>query len=265
MWRGSERPTRAHPGPGRRPTEVYFVVRSPKPGQTARILVPLSTNTYNAYNNWGGYSLYSYNGRDKVQGRRVSFDRPGGSQFGQWEQVFAAWADRNGYQVDYAANSDLELRPEILDGYKLVVSVGHDEYWSAPMRDALEAYIARGGNVAFLSGNSVCWQVRTEDNGRALACWKQDFGDDPAYSTGDRRRLTTLWSHHLIGRPENNLTGVGFLWGGYHKSHGQFMDGSGPTPPTGPTTGPSRGPASPSTRPSARNTRSSATSATAVN
>ena len=28
-------------------------------------------------------------------------------------------------------------------------------------------------------------------------------------------------------RPENTLTGVGFLWGGYHRSHGQLMNGSG--------------------------------------
>jgi hypothetical protein len=28
----------------------------------------------------------------------------------------------------------------------------------------------------------------------------------------------------LVQRPENRLTGVGFLWGGYRKSHGQFME-----------------------------------------
>ena len=69
------------------------------------------------------------------------------------------WAERAGYQVDVAVNADLEQRPEIVDGYPLVVSVGHDEYWSWGMRDTAEAYIAGGGNVAFLSGNSVCWQV----------------------------------------------------------------------------------------------------------
>jgi hypothetical protein len=206
---------------------AYFIVRPAHPGKDSKILLQLATNTYNAYNNWGGYSLYAYNGRDKVQGRRVSFDRPGGSQFDRWEQPFLAWAERNGYTIDVAANSDLELHPELLQGYQLVLSVGHDEYWSTPMRDNLEAFITRGGNVAFLSGNSVCWQVRTEENGRALACWKQSFGDDPIYRSADRRTLSTLWSHHLVGRPENTLTGVGFLWGGYHKSHGQFMNAPG--------------------------------------
>ena len=69
--------------------------------------------------------------------------------------------------------------------------------------------------------------MRSEDNGRALACWKQSFGDDPYYKIGNYKLLSTLWSHYLVGRPENRLTGVGFLWGGYHRSHGQFMDGPG--------------------------------------
>ena len=206
---------------------AFFVVRAKNPGTDAKILLQLAANTYCAYNNWGDYSLYAYNGKDHVQGRRVSFDRPMAGQADNWELPFIQWAEGAGYKLDYAVNSDLEFHSEILPKYKLVLSVGHDEYWSAPMRDNLEAYIGNGGNVAFLSGNSVCWQVRSEDGGRALACWKQDLGDDPVYMTNDRSKLTSLWSHHLIGRPENSLTGVGFLFGGYHRSHGQFMDGPG--------------------------------------
>lgn len=137
------------------------------------------------------------------------------------------WAEKSGYALDYCTNLDLEFHPELLKSYKLVLSVGHDEYWSGLMRDHLEAFIGNGGNVAFFSGNTCCWQVRTEDEGRALACWKQSFGDDPVYKSGDFKTLTSLWGHYLVNRPENALTGVGFLWGGYHRSHGQFMDGSG--------------------------------------
>ncbi len=203
----------------------FFIVRSAEPGKHSSILMQLSTNTYNAYNNWGGFSLYAYNGLAGVQGNRVSFHRPPASQFSNWEGPFAAWAESNGYTLDYAANSDLEFSPSDLSAYKLVLSVGHDEYWSAPMRDNLEAYIGRGGNVAFFSGNTCCWQVRSEDGGSALTSWKQRFVMDPIYPTGDHRLLSTLWSHHLVKRPENQLTGVGFLYGGYHRSHGQFMDG----------------------------------------
>ena len=205
---------------------AYFIVRPLKPGSRARMLLQLSTNTYAAYNNWGGFSLYAYHGRGGVQGHRVSFDRPDDGLFRRWELPFAAWAESAGYELDYCANTDLEFSPELLERYPLVLSVGHDEYWSAPMRDHLEAYIGAGGNAAFFSGNSVCWQVRSEDGGRALTCWKQRFNQDPEYR-GDQAVLSTLWSHRLVGRPENSLTGVGFLHGGYHLSHGQHMDGTG--------------------------------------
>ncbi len=205
-------------------SSAFFVVRAAEPGKATPILLQLCTNTYNAYNNWGGFSVYAYNGIGKNQGSRVSFDRPPASQFARWEQPFVEWAESHGYTLDYGVNSDLEFRPKLLAHYKLVLSVGHDEYWSAPMRDALEGFIAKGGNVAFFSGNSVCWQVRSENEGRALVCFKQHYFVDPVFQTGDWRTLSTAWSHHLVKRPENQLTGVGFLWGGYRQSHGQFMD-----------------------------------------
>jgi hypothetical protein len=214
-----------HRGTRTATSTLFFVVRSANPGQTSRILLQLSTNTYNAYTNWGGHSLYSYHDRDGLQGHRVSFDRPLSSQFNNWELPFVKWAEENGWTLDYAVNSDLEFHPEILKHYKLVLSVGHDEYWSSPMRDNLEKYIADGGNVAIFSGNTCCWQVRSENQGRALTCWKQWYNLDPYYREQDHRLLSTAWSHHLVERPENQLTGVGFLWGGYHRSHGQFMDG----------------------------------------
>jgi len=208
-------------------SNAFFVVR-PGPDSPRRpILLQLATNTYNAYNNWGGSSFYAYHGRANLQGHRISFERPIASQFGNWELPFVAWAERMGIELDYCINSDLEFHPELLEKARLVLSVGHDEYWSAPMRDHLEAYIGQGGNVAFFSGNTCCWQVRSEEDGKALTSWKQGFAQDPIFPTQDHRTLSSLWSHHLVNRPENQLTGVGFLHGGYHLSHGQLMDGSG--------------------------------------
>ena len=57
------------------------------------------------------------------------------------------------------------------------------------MRDNLEAFIAKGGNVAFFSGNSVCWQVRSEADGRAFTCWKQNYHTDPVFQTRDFKTL----------------------------------------------------------------------------
>ena len=208
-------------------SETFFVVRSAEPGKSTKILLQLATNTYNAYNNWGGGSLYGFHGRSNLQGNRVSFQRPQSSQYSNWEFPMVQWAEKSGFILDYATNRDLEQRPELLRNYKLVLSVGHDEYWSAGMRDQLESFIGNGGNVAFFSGNTCCWQVRSEENGSALTCWKQAFNSDPVFKTNDHSKLSTLWSHHLVNRPENQLTGVGFLFGGYHLSHGEFMDGKG--------------------------------------
>ena len=204
---------------------LFFVVRAKQPGSTSKILLQLSTNTYNAYTNWGGHSLYGYHARNHLQGHQVSFHRPLSTQFYNWELPFVRWAESNGFPLEFAVNNDLAERPEMLENYRLVLSVGHDEYWSSPMRDALEQFISDGGNVAFFSGNTCCWQVRHVEGGTALECWKQGYNYDPLFRVGDHKLLSTLWSHHLVGRPENELTGVGFLWGGYHRSHGQFMDG----------------------------------------
>jgi hypothetical protein len=214
--------------------EMFFVIRAARPGRDARILLQLTTNTYNAYNNWGGTSLY---GGPRGQGTRVSFDRPyagflPGDKFTtkysgwrNWEQPFVQWAERAGYAIDFAVNSDLEFHPEILKHYRLVLSVGHDEYWSSGMRDSLEAFIANGGNVAFFSGNTAFWQVRSESKGRALVSWKQNFTKDPVYTSQDHKRLTGMWSNRLVQRPENSLTGVSFAYAGYHRFFEHGGDG----------------------------------------
>jgi hypothetical protein len=137
------------------------------------------------------------------------------------------WAERNNFDIDVAINYDLERWPAGFENYGLILSVGHDEYWSSPMRDNLEAFVAGGGNAAFFSGNSVCWQVRFEDDGRTIVCFKDDYLDDPMYSTGEHGRLSTLWSHPLINRPENETTGVGFRYGGYHRFFGEYSESRG--------------------------------------
>lgn len=211
---------------------IMLVVRAARPATHSKILLQLSTNTYAAYNWWGGKSLYNYNSSDKQAAQVVSLLRPGHGFWGHttvrsWETQFYRWCRRRNIPIELATNYDLHTWPRGFDDYKLILSVGHDEYWSAPMRDHLEAFIARGGNAAFFSGNSVCWQVRFENDGQTMVGYKELYKQDPVYHSRDRRTLSTLWSHPLVNRPENRLTGVGFPMGGYHRSHGAYMDGSG--------------------------------------
>jgi hypothetical protein len=63
-----------------------------------------------------------------------------------------------------------------------------------------------------------------------MVCYKEAYRDDPHFLSGDpqqRKTVTTVWSNPILGRPENMLTGVGFIAGGYHLSHGVYMDGTG--------------------------------------
>ena len=109
----------------------------------------------------------------------MSFSQTITSGAWEWEVPFIQWAERNGYNLEYAVNSDLEFHPELLDHYRLVLSVGHDEYWSAPMRDAVQRFISKGGNLAFFGGNSLARQVRFENRGSEMVCWKHAYREDP--------------------------------------------------------------------------------------
>ncbi len=236
-------------------SHAFFVLRSAAPGRDASAVLVLSTNTYNAYNKWGGACLYTgvpkvsfarplergYITRDAdpdgFDGRVANITPDPDPDHNQlqrylrthkvplwadsagwhnWERRFVRWAEGNGFRFDYAINSDLEFHPEILDRYKLMLSVGHDEYWSWGMRDTVDAFVDRGGNMAMFSGNAVYWQVRYEDDGRTMVCHKYRARDnDPVMGTDRQNTLTSIWSDPLIGRPENLTTGLSFCRGGY--------------------------------------------------
>ena len=233
-----------------------FVLRAPSGHPTSPILLELSTNTWNAYNDWGGPNLYT--GGTAVSFRRPFahglLDRPdalanrnanasdepdlGGDRWAAyarahricswsacagwptWEGAFVAWAERHGYTFDYAVNADLEERPALVQSYPMVLSVGHDEYWSSPMRDTVEAHVARGGNVAFLSGNTSFWQVRLEDGGDTMVSYKDQARRKDPLRHSHPQLLTSMWSDPIIGRPESQMTGVSFSRGGYARIAG---------------------------------------------
>ncbi|WP_348640478.1 N,N-dimethylformamidase beta subunit family domain-containing protein, partial [Mesorhizobium sp. M2E.F.Ca.ET.154.01.1.1] len=94
-----------------------------------------------------------------------------------YDRHFSVWTERNGYRVDMATQHDLHLLPDLLDRYRCAVIVGHDEYWSWEMRDAIDRFVERGGHLVRL-GASFLWQVRLEDNGRRQVCY-EGRDDDP--------------------------------------------------------------------------------------
>ena len=132
-----------------------------------------------------------------------------------WELLFVRWAERNGITLGFATSSDLDAGGELLEGYPAYVSVGHDEYWSKGMRDAVENYVDQGGNAAFFSGNTAFWQARFEDSYKKLVSYKTSIKEDPYFDEPSAPLLSTMWSDPLVGRPENQMTGVSFSRGGY--------------------------------------------------
>jgi hypothetical protein len=139
----------------------------------------------------------------------------------QFDRHFVCWAERAGYALDMLTQTDLQFRPELLDGYRCVVIVGHDEYWSWPMRAALEAFLGRGGRVARFAANFL-WQIRLEDDGRRQICHKFAApAADPVCGTAAARLATTLWQAPGVDWPGaatfgvNGVAGLYAGWGGF--------------------------------------------------
>jgi hypothetical protein len=137
-----------------------------------------------------------------------------------YDGLFFKWAERQGYAVDLATQHELHFSPEILQDYDCAVFVGHDEYWTWEMRDAVDDFVERGGRAARFAGNFL-WQTRLEDEGRAQICYKyRARAEDPVYRSADTSRTTNAWEAPEVGRPGtstfglNAMAGVYAGWGG---------------------------------------------------
>ena len=245
---------------GRDVAHACFVVRRRAGAAPRRALLVLDTNTWHAYNTWGGRSLYT-------GGKKVSFARPFGrgilcrpevdrddrkarpTRWGEETDVngaifqryrtenaypsaigsagwfthgrrFVEWAERARHEFDYAVSSDLDRDAGITDGHDLIVSVGHDEYWSVRQRRAVEDHVRRGGHFASFSGNTMFWQVRLEDGDAAtnMVCHKYSAHvTDPAVAEGRAETTTGMWADPLVAQPEWALLGAGSAFGLYHR------------------------------------------------
>lgn len=198
------------------------IVLRPDPTDPARapILFVSAASTWQAYNQWGGTDLYGNYGGFPIlatqnhRGAQVSFDRPyylddGAGYLRRWELQFIRWMERRGRDVEYIADLDLERNPDLVKGRRLVVMAGHLEYWSRPMRSCVEAAVASGVNVAFLTGNEVYWQTRLEDGpagpATRITCYKSRTAD-PIMAT--QPALTTCrWREPPVSDPEAPLIG----------------------------------------------------------
>lgn len=174
-----------------------------------RLVIVNAVITDQAYNDWGGWSLYDGPGNGRAT--RVSFDRPqkgnGAQQFFGDELAAIQLAEGLGVDLAYVTSVDLDREPDLLQGASGMVSMGHDEYWTVPERTAVEKARDTGTSLAFLGANAVYWRVRLEDgttgDRRVVVGYKN--ASDPNRNAVD---TTVMWRSRPYPKPENALTGM---------------------------------------------------------
>jgi hypothetical protein len=194
---------------------IIFVVRDDQ--ARSDILFQSSVTTFQAYNVWGGRSLYS-----NPRAYKVSFDRPYAHGFGtadfvvwEWEFNMLRFLEKNGYDVTYSTDIDTHENGGALLNHKAFLVIGHDEYWSMDMRWNVERARDHGVNLGFFGSNIAYWQVRFEPSwdgtrDRVMTCYKQPSIDpyfldsDPTYDF----LVTTEFRLSPVNYPEDALIGV---------------------------------------------------------
>ncbi len=132
-----------------------------------------------------------------------------------YEGPFLSWLMREGWRVDVVSQLDVHFHPEMLARYACVLFVGHDEYWTWEMREAVESFVERGGRVARFAGNFL-WQVRLEDEGSTQVCYKERAHDRDPLARGEHgRRVTSAWDDPEVGWPGSQTFGLNALYGLY--------------------------------------------------
>ncbi|USX29115.1 hypothetical protein NHH73_12880 [Oxalobacteraceae bacterium OTU3CINTB1] len=209
------------PAPWMPQAAALFVVRGATRGS---LLVKLPLATWHAYNHSGGGCFYDNPPRSThPPGARLSLRRPGGGiggaifgapdhydtssprqSFAHWDARFIRWLLRNGYEPAFCTDFDIHADPDLCGRYSLLLSAGHDEYWSEPARDHVEAFIANGGNAAFFGANLCWWRIHYVDQGLAMVC----------HQGGPQGALDHWWPRGGVGRPEDALGGASYRHGG---------------------------------------------------
>jgi len=215
-------------------SHIVFVVRDDSRAST--VLFQTSDETWQAYNSYGGNSLYTGQpGTNPGRAYKVSYNRPFNTRENSpedWlfnaEYPMVRWLEANGYDVSYFTGVDADRFGGAppgqggIRGHKVYLSVGHDEYWSGNQRKNVEAARDAGVHLAFLSGNEIFWKTRFEDSTagspaeyRTLVSYKETHANAKIDPLPDV--WTGTWRDPRFsppadgGRPENSLSGTIFM------------------------------------------------------
>ena len=155
-------------------SHITFVVRNDT--SSSDVTVQTSDTTWQAYNTYGGNSLYrcevacpNVNPDGYMAALAVSYNRPfqTASVPSWWtsaEYPMIRFLEANGYNLNYVSGVDVHARGNLLQGKKVFLAAGHDEYWSASQRNSVKAARDSGTSLAFFTGNEVFWKTRWADS-----------------------------------------------------------------------------------------------------
>ena len=198
-----------------------FVVRDD--ASTSDLLYKTSDSTWLAYNDYGGNSLYT--GAPAGRAYKVSFNRPMNNRSSGFGRAFlfgpeypmVRWLEANGYNMSYTSGVEVERTPALVRNHRVLMSVGHDEYWSAGQRASVEAARDAGVHLAYFSGNQMFWKTRWENSidgtgtpYRTLVSYKETHANakiDPTAAWTGTWRDPRFSPPADGGRPENELSG----------------------------------------------------------
>ncbi|MEZ7124737.1 N,N-dimethylformamidase beta subunit family domain-containing protein [Nonomuraea sp. AD125B] len=141
-----------------------------------------------------------------------------------YERPFALWAEKEGIEFDVLTQHDLHQDPGCLTPYACAIFVGHDEYWTAQMRDSVDAFVDGGGHLARF-GRNFLWQVRLEEDDQVQVNYKVPQ-DDPLFDS-DPAKVTTAWDWPPIDRPAAATMGLTGLSGTYNRYGSAISRSSG--------------------------------------
>ncbi len=217
-------------------SQIPFVVRDD--ASHSQIIYQTSDETWEAYNTWGGNSLYQctaplcppgnpqgYQGAFEVSYNRpwhTALDDNGESWLFNAEFPMIEYLEQQGYDVTYTSGSDVDANGSLLLNHKIFISSGHDEYWSAQQRANVTNARDHGVSLAFFSGNEVFWKTRwlpsTDGSNtpyRTLVTYKETHFNAPT-DPQDPPTWTGSWEDPRFsppadgGNPANSLTGQYF-------------------------------------------------------
>lgn len=198
---------------------IVFIVKPP-PQRRSSIAVLANTNTWNAYNDWGGNSRYT---DPYTQNLETSFQRPNPytSPFMAFtylnpchltraELWVLKWLTAAGYSVDVYADQDFHSGITDFNNYKGLILSTHPEYWTKQMFDHLVDYLGHGGKLLYLGGNGIFEEIKYDSQISRMVFLEGTPG----------KNRDDCYFRNLQPKPcpEREVLGVAFLYDNYHSA-----------------------------------------------